>query len=98
MLKLTAKTLKATVLLDAAELAGLTVPNGAKSFPVSVSVAGRTLTAELNPKTLRRCVATIAETGTDGVAVVLQGKLEGGVRLAEAGIVAQIKAPKAAAA
>jgi hypothetical protein len=97
MLKLTAKTLKATVLLDPAELAGLTVPNGAKSFPISVAVAGRTLTVELNPKTLRRCVATIAETGTDGVAVVLQGKLEGD-RLAEAGIVAQIKVPKAAAA
>jgi hypothetical protein len=73
------------------------VPDGTKSCPISVTIAGRTLKAELNPKTLRRCLATIAETGPDGVALVLQGKLEGGDRLAEAGVVAQIKTPKAAA-
>ena len=98
MLKLSAKTLKATVVLDPAELAGLTVPNGLKSFPVSLAVAGRTLKAELNPKTVRKCLAQIAETGPDGVALVLQGKLEAVDRLAEAGLTAQIKTPKPAAA
>jgi hypothetical protein len=97
-MKLTAKTLKATVVLDPAELAGFTVPNGLKSFPIAVTVAGRTLKAELNPKTLRKCLAQITEAGEAGVAVVLQGKLEAGDVLAEAGIVAQIKTPKPAAA
>jgi hypothetical protein len=97
-MKLTAKTMKATVVLDAAEMAGLTVPNGAKTFPITVAVAGRTLRAELNPKTLRKCLTQIAEAGPDGVALVLQGKLEAGDVLAEAGLTAQIKTPKPAAA
>ena len=55
------------------------------------------LTADLNAKSLRRCIATIGEAGPDDVAVILQGKLEGNA-VVEAGIVAQPKAPKAAAA
>ena len=52
------------------------------------------LTPDLNAKSLRRCIATIGEAGPDGVAVIL---LEGNA-VVEAGIVAQPKAPKAAAA
>jgi len=96
-LQLTARVIKTTILLDPAQLAGVVVPNGLKTVPLKVIAAGRTLSAELNPKTLRRCLATIAEAGEAGVAVVLQGKLEGD-RLAEAGIVAQVKMPKAEAA
>jgi hypothetical protein len=59
MLKLQAKALKVSVLLDPATLSGVTVPNGQAKFPATVSVAGRTLTAELNAKSLRRCVVAI---------------------------------------
>jgi hypothetical protein len=94
MLKLESKILKATVVLDPAALVGVEVPNGQPKFAVSVTVAGRTLTAELNSKSMRRCIATIADAGPDSVAVILQGKLQGD-EIAEAGIAAQLKAPKA---
>ena len=90
---LEAKAIKATVVLDPAAVAKIEVPNGQPKFPLRVAVAGRTLIAELNAKSLRRCIATIGATGPDGVAVVLQGKLEDD-KLVEAGIVAQPKAPK----
>lgn len=96
-MKLSAKSLKVTVVLDPAALAGIEVPNGSKQFPVSISARGHELTADLNAKSLRRCVAAIGDAGPDGVAVILQGKLAGQV-IEEAGISAQPKAPKVAAA
>lgn len=96
-LKLTSKAIKATVVLDPVELVGVVVPNGQAKFPISVSVAGRTLRAELNAKSLRKCVAAIGEAGPDGVTIIVQGKLEGDT-IAEPGIAAQVKAPKPAAA
>ena len=96
MLKLHAKALKATVVLDAAALVGLVVPNGKPKFPVVVEAAGlngRVLKAELNAKSLRRCVTAIQTAGPESVAVVLSGRLEGDT-LAEAGMVVQPKTPK----
>jgi hypothetical protein len=92
------KALKCTVVLDPAALSGLEVPNGMAKAPVSITASGRTLTAELNAKSLRRAVTAIATAGgPDNVTVILQGILQGDVLL-EAGIVAQPKAPKVAAA
>ena len=73
------------------------MPNGQAKFAVKIRVAGRTLTADLNAKSLRRAVTAVnaAEPGT--IAVVIQGRLEGDSIL-EAGIVAQAKTPKPAAA
>ena len=48
----------------------------------------------MNPKTLRRVLKTISEHGPEKVAVILQGKLEAGDVVAEAGITAQPKPPK----
>jgi hypothetical protein len=62
--------------------------------PWLTSALAKTLIADLNAKSLRRCIATIGASGPDGVAVVPQGKLEGD-KLVEAGIVAQPKTPKA---
>ena len=93
MLKLSTKSLKGTVVLDPAALAGVIVPNGVAKFPITLAVAGRVLQADLNAKSLRRCVAAINEVGPGGVSVILQGKLDGDTLL-EAGIVAQPKAPK----
>lgn len=96
-LELQSRALKATVVLDPAALAGVEVPNGLAKVTLSIVAGGRTITADVNAKSLRRCVAAIAENGPDGVAVVLQGKLEANDALAEAGIAAQPKAPKAPA-
>jgi len=94
---LTAKTLKATLVLDPEAVGRIVVPAGQPKVTLRITVAGRKLTAEVNAKSLRRCVAAIAEAGPTDVAVILQGKLEGDV-LAEAGIAAQPKATKPAAA
>jgi hypothetical protein len=95
MLKLNAKSLKATLVVDPAPFVGLVVPSGQAKFPISVEVAGRVIKADLNSKSLRRCVAAIQAAGPEGVAVVLSGKPEGS-DLLEAGIAAQPKAPKPA--
>jgi len=61
-----------------------------------IAVAGRTIAADVASKSLRKCLLVVQEAGVDGVAVILTGKLEGDT-LSEAGIVAQVKAPKIAA-
>ena len=85
-----------TVVLDAAQLAGLEVPPGAAPQRFCVTVGNRRLTGQFNAKSLRKAVATIAEHGPENVAVILQGKLEAGDVLAEAGIMAQVKQPRPA--
>ena len=93
-LKLESRALKASVVLDSAALAGVEVPNGLSKVTLHVAVPGKTIVAEVNAKSLRRTIAAIAAAGPNGVAVVLQGKLEEGNRLTEAGIAAQPKTPK----
>jgi len=95
---LQAKTLKATVVLDPEAVGRIVVPTGQPKVTLRITVAGRRLTAEVNAKSLRRAVASVHATGADAVVIVLQGKLEPNDVLAEAGITAQPKAPKAAAA
>jgi hypothetical protein len=92
-MKLEAKALKVLMALDPEAVVALTVPNGKPRFTLQVGVAGRTLTADLNAKSLRRCIAAIGAAEPGCVAVVLQGTLDGNTLL-EAGIVAQPKAPK----
>ena len=91
--ELAAKAIKLTIVLDAAAVAAIVVPDGGRPRIV-VSAAGRRLTAELNPKTLRKTIATIREHGPDQVAVMLQGKLAAGDVIEEGAITAQVKTPK----
>lgn len=91
---LTAKSLKVTCVLDPAAVALVPTPNGQPKVTLTVAAGGRTLKADVNAKSLRRCIATISDTGPDNVAVILQGKLEAGDVISEAGIVAQPKVAK----
>jgi hypothetical protein len=93
-LELESRALKASLVLEPAALAGVEVPNGLSKVTLRVAVLAKTIIAEVNAKSLRRTVAAIAAAGPNGVAVVLQGKLEPGDVLTEAGIVAQPKTPK----
>jgi hypothetical protein len=95
-MRTTARSLKTTLVLDAASFAGLQVPNGVPKFDIAVEVAGRTVTASVNAKSVRKAAATIAEHGPDMVAVILQGSLAPDNTLADAGLVAQVKQPKPA--
>jgi hypothetical protein len=91
--ELAARAIKLTIVLDGAAVAAIAVPDGGRPRIV-VSAAGRRLTAELNPKTLRKTVATIREHGPDQVAVMLQGKLAAGDVIEEGAITAQVKTPR----
>jgi hypothetical protein len=91
-IKLTAKSCKATFVLDQEQIASLRIPDG--SPPVEFTVRlddGRVVTGKLNPKTLRKAVATAA---AGPAAVVLQGRLGPGDVLADAGLSVQPKVVK----
>jgi hypothetical protein len=96
-LRTTARSLKTTLVLNPESFVGLTVPNGVPKFDIAVEVAGRTVTASVNAKAVRKAAATVAEHGPEQVAVILQGGLMLDNTLAEAGLVAQVKTPKAPA-
>ena len=93
MLKLNAKSLKVTCLLDPAEVAALIAPATAR-VTLQVKVDGRGYTADVAAKSLRKAQATIAE---GDCVVLIQGKLVGDA-IIEAGLVAQPKVAKSAAA
>ena len=61
---------------------------------IDIRLPDRRVSVDLNAKSVRKVLATIGEHGPDGVAVIVQGKLMAGDVLAEAGIVANPKAPK----
>ena len=92
---LNARALKCTVLLDPAEIESLALVEGRSRVELSIRTAdGRTVSADIAAKAVRKAQAVIAEHGTDGVAALLQGKLGQGDVLLEAGLVAQVKVPK----
>jgi hypothetical protein len=97
-LGLTAKSVKLTLVVDPATLTDLVVPSGSKRPRFLIHVADRKLSGDLNPKSLRKVIATVTEHGPDNVAVLVQGKLgakdgQGADVITEAGIVAQIRTP-----
>ena len=63
-------------------------------MPIVVMIDSRRVRAELSAKSVRRAATTVAELGPDAVAVILQGRLEPGDVIAEAGFTAQPKGPK----
>jgi hypothetical protein len=93
-LVLSAKSLKVTLVIDAAQLAGVELANGSAPQPFVVAVAGRKLVGQLNPKTLRKVLAMVREHGSEAVAVILQGQLADDA-ITEAGITAQLRTPRA---
>ena len=82
-------------MLDPAELVALADPTTSR-ITLRVQVDGRVVSAEIAGKSLRKAKAAIAEHGAANVATIVQGKLVAGDVVVEAGLVAQLKAPKAA--
>jgi hypothetical protein len=98
-LQFISKALKVTLVLDPAALVGVDVPLGVSRVAIVVMIDSRRVRAELSAKSVRRAATTVAELGPEAVAVILQGKLEPGDVISEAGISAQprgLKPPPAA--
>jgi hypothetical protein len=93
----TAKGMKVTTILDATPFVGLVVPPGQPRAKIRIAIGDAVFTAEVAAKSLRRAVAIIGEHGPDGVALLLQGRLEG-AEIMECGIVANVRAAKQVAA
>jgi len=89
--KLTAKALKVMLVLDPVVFGKIELLRGASAPPFVIDVGDRKVRAQISAKSLRKALALIAEHGADKVAVIVQGKLETGDVIAEAGLVAQVK-------
>jgi hypothetical protein len=88
----TARKLKVTVILDPGAFASLRLADQAPSrSTLRITVAGRMVTADVATKVLRKAKASLAEHGQDAVVLLLQGTLEAGDRLIDAGLSAQVK-------
>jgi hypothetical protein len=92
---LTAARLKVTLTLNAAELLAITASKGKPRITLRIRLPDRTITAEIAAKSLRKAQTAIREAGADNIALVLQGHLVAGDRVAEAGLSAQPRSPKA---
>jgi hypothetical protein len=88
VLKLSAKAIKTTLVIDPAGLLAATLPPAVARIPFAISVGSRTIRGELNAKSLRRAIAAL-EAGE--CAVIVQGKLESDDVLTDAGISAMPK-------
>ena len=93
-----ARKLKITAVLDPAPFAGRRIPDDVPRVDVSVDVGGRTVTADLAAKSVRKAIKSLADHGVDGVALVLQGALSADNRIEDAGVTAQIREAKPQAA
>ena len=88
---LTAKSIKATLVLNPAEILTIPLPEGKPRCPIRIVVAGPTVTADLNAKSVRRAIANIREAGPDNVSCILQGRLDANNALLDAGLAIQVK-------
>jgi hypothetical protein len=95
-LTLSARALKITVPLDAAEVKALPDPGGQARCQLAVTCDGKVYTADIATKSLRKARATIAASGAENVFVMVQGKLKGN-EIIDCGLVAQVKTPKPSA-
>jgi hypothetical protein len=93
----TAKSLKCTFTLDPAEVVAIAAPeSGPNRTVLTVRFPDRAVSVDLSAKSVRRAQAAIREHGTDGVAVLIQGKLVANPdRIVEGGLAAQVKAKAA---
>jgi hypothetical protein len=90
----TARKLKVMVIDAAPFAAPRAVPDNAPArTDITISVGGRTVSADLATKSVRKAVKTLTENGTENVVLILQGALGPNDCIEEAGITAQVKAP-----
>src|SRR3954447_13237610 len=94
----TARAIKVTIVLDPAQLAEALAPfeQASGRVPLEITVDGRTLRADFAAKAVRKALGAVREHGHAGVAVLVQGKRMADNSIAEAGLLAQPRGPKAA--
>jgi len=93
---LTTRAIKCTLVLNTSGLLAIPNPvNGAARVVLKVAVDdGRTVTADIASKSIRKCKNVIHEHGAENVSLLIQGKLGASNQIEEAGLVAQVKVQK----
>jgi hypothetical protein len=94
-LAVTARALKVIAVLDAAVVATLPTPDGQARSVLAIDCAGKIYSADIATKSLRKAKIAIAANGAANVFVMVQGRLHGSA-IVDCGLVAQVKATKAA--
>jgi hypothetical protein len=93
-----ARKLKLTTIIDGKPFAALRIADSAPPrTEIVIMVDGRSVTADIATKSLRKAVKTLTENGADSCVLLVQGNLTGDGRIDEAGLVANIKAKDSAA-
>ena len=92
-LTLTARALKITVPLDPVEVRALHIPDNQTRARLAITCEGKTYTADIATKALRKAKGVISANGAENVFVMVQGKLKGN-EIVECGLVAQVKTSK----
>jgi hypothetical protein len=90
---LTGRSIKVVIPLDPVEIATLAAAETQRTT-LRIRVFDRAMTADIASKSVRKVHAMIRDVGTEGVAVIVQGKLGPNDEILEAGLMAQVKAPK----
>jgi hypothetical protein len=80
------RAIKVTVVVEAADIATVPVPDGQPRVMLRVAAGGCVVMADVSAKSVRRAIAAVREHGADNVVALVQGKLAGGDALAEAGL------------
>jgi hypothetical protein len=99
--QVTARSIKIVMVLDPAATVAAFRPFQAINTEralMEITVEGRKLRASFSTKSVRKVINTIKEHGAERVSVLIQGRLMGDDEIAEAGLVAQPKIAKPAAA
>jgi hypothetical protein len=94
---LAARAIKVTLVLDPTEVFEVlqqTVAVADTRVPFEINVDGRRLRCTFATKGVRKALATLQHEGPGNIAVIIQGKLMRDDTIAEAGLMAQVKAPK----
>jgi hypothetical protein len=95
---LSARSLKITIVLDSVEVLGVLQQATAIAdarIPFTIDVEGRRLRCTFSAKSCRKALATLQHNGPENVVCIIQGRLQRDDMIAEAGLVAQLRAPKA---
>jgi hypothetical protein len=79
------------------EVRALHIPDNQTRARLAITCEGRTYTADIATKALRKAKGTIAANRVENVFAMVQGKLKGN-EIIECGLVAQVKTPKPAVA
>jgi hypothetical protein len=92
------RSLKVTCVIDPAGAAALQAPVGQSHVAATIDVGGRRFRVRFNAKSVRRVQHGLSVSAPETLVVMVQGRLGIGDVIEDAGITAQVKAPKPAEA